>query len=247
MVRKVLRRIVPHFVRNAVEIVRNCTYAEDGLIATRISEFLFCGRFNSAYLMGKSTGSWGTMDLRWRVFVACWAADHAKSLPGDFVECGVSRGGMARAVVEYVDFPKLNKQFYLLDSYCGIPEEMKLSSADRPFDYVECFEEVRQTFAPFPNVHVIRGIVPNTLSEIGSDRIAYLSIDMNCVGPEIAAAEFFWEKICPGGVMVLDDYCYSKHYRLQKKAFDEFATRRGVAVLALPTGQGLIFKPQQTE
>jgi hypothetical protein len=70
---------------------------------------------------------------------------------------------------------------------------------------------------------------------------------MNCVEPEIAAAEFFWDKMSPGGVIVLDDYCYSGHYRLQNRAFQEFAERRNVEVLALPTGQGLIFKPPLEE
>jgi O-methyltransferase len=242
--RTLLKQVVPDSVRRTLGIVRNSTYAEDGLIAARITEFLFSGKFDVAYEKGKSTGSWGTMDLRWRVFVACWAAEHAKAIPGDFVECGVNRGGMARAVMEYVGFSTLDKKFYLLDSYCGIPEEMKHLSAALPFDYLECFEAVKQTFAQFSNVRVIRGVVPNTLSEVDSDRISYLSIDMNCAEPEIAAAEFFWDKISAGGVMVLDDYCYSEHYKLQKHAFDEFAKHRKIEVLALPTGQGLIFKPQ---
>src|SRR6266576_2276311 len=200
MIRNVLKKISPKFLRNIIRTVHASTYAEDGLVAERITEFLFSGRFNLAYQMGKSTGSWGTMDLRWRVFVACWAAQHATSIPGDFVECGVSRGGMARAVVEYVGFSNVDKTFYLLDSYSGIPEEMKYSSAQLPFEYSECFEAVKQTFARFSNVRVIRGIVPNTLPSVDSNRIAFLSIDMNCVEPEIAAAEFFWDKMSPGSV-----------------------------------------------
>jgi O-methyltransferase len=243
MIRDVLKKVMPAFLHTTVGTIRASTYAEDGLIAARIIDFLCTEKFTAAYEMGKSTGSWGSMELRWRVFVACWAAQHAKSLPGDFVECGVSRGGLARAVVEYVDFGHLDKTFYLLDSYCGIPEEMKSTSAHLPFGYSECFEAVRQTFAQFSNVRVIRGIVPKTLADVDSNRIAYLSIDMNCVEPEIAAAEFFWDKISAGGLILLDDYCYSEHYKLQNKAFDEFAARRNVQVLALPTGQGLIFKP----
>jgi hypothetical protein len=239
-----LKKAVPNSVRNTFGTVRASTYTEDGLIAARISEFLFSGRFDVAYQLGKSTESWGTMDLRWRVFVACWAAQHVRHLPGDYVECGVSRGGMARAVVEYTEFWNLDKKFYLLDSYCGIPDAMRQSSAVLEFDYSECFQAVKETFAPFPNVRVIRGIVPNTLQDVDSQQIAYLSIDMNCVEPEIAAAEFFWDRLTAGGVIVLDDYCYSDHYALQNKAFSEFARRRDVEVLALPTGQGLIFKPQ---
>jgi len=175
--------------------------------------------------------------------VACWAAQHAKSLPGDFVECGVNRGGMARAVMEYVDFSTIAKKFYLLDTYCGIPDEMKHFSAPLAFNYSECFEEVKKTFAHFSNVQIIRGTVPMTLRHVESNQIAYLSIDMNCAEPEIATAEFFWDKISAGGVLMLDDYCYSEEYRLQNTAFNDFAKAHNVEVLALPTGQGLIFKP----
>jgi O-methyltransferase len=240
---KVLMKIMPRSVRNALRVAYGSEYAEDGLVAARITDFLFSGKFAGAYEMGKFTGSWGSGDLRWRVFVACWAAQHAKSLPGDFVECGVNRGGMARAVMEYVNFSSLDKQFYLLDTYCGIPDEMKHSSAPLAFDYSECFEDVKKTFAQFPNVQIIRGTVPMTLRHVESNRIAYLSIDLNCAEPEIAAAEFFWDKISAGGVLVLDDYCYSEPYRLQYKAFNDFAKTRNVEVLALPTGQGLVFKP----
>jgi O-methyltransferase len=66
---------------------------------------------------------------------------------------------------------------------------------------------------------------------------------MNCGEPEIATAEFFWDKISVGGVLVLDDYFYSEPYRLQYKAFNDFAKTRNVEVLALPTGQGFVFKP----
>jgi hypothetical protein len=65
---------------------------------------------------------------------------------------------------------------------------------------------------------------------------------MNCVEPEIAAAEFFWEKMTPSAVMLLDDYCYSEHYTLQHNAFNKFAKSKGAEVLPLPTGQGLIVK-----
>jgi O-methyltransferase len=65
---------------------------------------------------------------------------------------------------------------------------------------------------------------------------------MNCVIPEIEAAEFFWDKLVCGGVIVLDDYGWKGHH-LQKQAFDEFAAKRGIKILSLPTGQGLIIKP----
>jgi len=88
----------------------------------------------------------------------------------------------------------------------------------------------------------VQGIIPGTLSQVTAEKVSYLSIDMNCVAPEIAAAEFFWDKLVSGAVMVLDDYGFELH-EPQKRAFDAFAEKRGVQVLSMPTGQGLIFKP----
>ena len=45
--------------------------------------------------------------------------------------------------------------------------------------------------------------------------------------------------------MLRDDYGSALHSE-QQKAFDRFARNRGVQVLALPTGQGLIFKNGET-
>jgi len=235
--------MVPKKWKSIVGTLRRTTYAEDGIIASRNNDFLFSGKFARAYASGKATGSWGDMDLRWRVYVCCWAGQHAMSLPGDFVECGVNRGGMASAVMQYTTFAESDKKFYLLDTYCGIPEEMKSSSAPLDFDYPDCYDDVCKTFSHVPNARIVRGAIPSTLHKVGSQQIAYLSLDMNSSNPEIAAAEFFWDKIVGGGVIVLDDYCYSEHFRDQKLAFDRLSHRISAEVLALPTGQGIIFKP----
>ena len=83
--------------------------------------------------------------------------------------------------------------------------------------------------------------MPETLRLIDLHVFAFVSLDMNCVRPEIAAAEFFWPKLVSGGIMLLDDYGFSAHID-QKDAFDLFATRIGVQILSLPTGQGLMIK-----
>jgi O-methyltransferase len=242
MVSTLFKTIVPKRWRSFVNTAAHSTYTEDGLITCRINDFLFAEKFARAYETGKATGSWGEMDLRWRVYVCCWAAQYAMKLPGDFVECGVNRGGMASAAMKYAEFSESNKRFYLLDTYCGIPNHAKGSSADLELNYTECYEDVRRTFAHIPNVHVIRGAVPSTLPKVESSEIAYLSLDMNNSIPEVAAAEFFWERIVPGGVIILDDYCYSEHYKDQNLAFGNFSRRMDTQILALPTGQGLVFK-----
>jgi O-methyltransferase len=64
---------------------------------------------------------------------------------------------------------------------------------------------------------------------------------MNIVLPEIAAIEFFWDRIMPGAVVLLEDYGWSTH-TAQEAAFDEFTRARGTMILNLPTGQGLIVR-----
>ena len=65
---------------------------------------------------------------------------------------------------------------------------------------------------------------------------------MNVMEPEIAAANYFWDKLVSGGVMILDDYGFPAHI-VQKRAFDDFAKQKKVPLLYVPTGQAIIFKP----
>ncbi len=225
----------------------DATYHEDGMASQHNADFLQDPLFVEAYALGKATGSWHDGDPIWRTYIACWAAYHARNLEGDFAECGVNRGGMSRAVVHYTDFNSLDKKFWLMDTYKGLDERVVQEHEDVTAEgyvgyYEECYEDVVKTFSDFPGARIVRGMIPDTLAEVTADKVSYLSIDMNCVIPEIAAAEFFWDKLVPGAVVVLDDYGWSAH-RPQKEAFDEFTRKRNTQVLTLPTGQGLIIKP----
>ena len=93
------------------------------------------------------------------------------------------------------------------------------------------------------NVKIIRGTVPDTLINVDSNKICYLSIDMNCVEPEVASLEFFWDKMVSGGLIIFDDYGYANMCNDQKMAHDMFAESKGVKILTLPTCQGLLIKP----
>lgn len=223
------------------------TYNEDGLVTSHYAGFVDEDRFRDAYAAGHATGSWPHGDLRWRAHVICWAAARGALLPGAFVECGVNRGGFALTAMKYVGFETLGKTFFLLDTFAGLVAEQltadERAAGLRGGGYQPCHAAVLRTFAPYgPAVRVIKGIVPDTLSMVDAGQVAFLSIDMNAREPEISAAEFFWDRLVPGAAMVLDDYGWRKH-AAQRIAFDGFARQRGVPLLVLPTGQGLILKP----
>lgn len=229
-------------------IVGPFRYNEDGLATKdQAADFLSETKFSNSYSVGKATGSWiRSSEIRWRVKVVLWAAEHALKLEGDFVECGVNKGGYARAIYEYTNLKVSGKKFWLLDTYNGIPAgQAKLSNVSAGIgmgSYQDCYEEVTQTFASFSNARIVKGMIPDTLNQVTSEKISYLSIDMNIAIPEIAAAIYFWDKLVPGGIIVLDDYNFVFHPE-QRTAFDAFAQERGCSILPLPTGQGLMIKP----
>jgi hypothetical protein len=239
------------------QVYRSADYNSDSLtVRNKDVSFLRDERFLSAYRrgvhsghrLGKGEGRGIDIHIEWRAHVACWAALRARELPGAFVECGVNTGILSLTVCEYIDFNATGKDFFLFDTYAGIPES-QMSEVERPVSvgknrerYEECYEVARRNFAPYPRARLVRGLVPDTLPGAGIDRVCYLSIDMNIVYPEVAALEFFWEKLVPGAAIILDDYGWKSHH-LQKAAHDEFAASKGVPVLLLPTGQGLILKP----
>ena len=178
-------------------------YIEDGMGTNHVADFLSDPRFIRAYQKSVATGSWHGCELRWRVYNACWAAKRALDLHADFVECGVNRGGLSSAVTEYIDFDNVPQQVLPSGYILRCPGYLQKPNR---FDYQECYEDVLKTFAPFPNVRIIRGRVPETLPMVMSNRIGYLSLDMNNPIPEVAALKFFWDKLVPGAVVILDDY-----------------------------------------
>lgn len=234
--------------------VPHLTYHADGLITSgKYAPFLDNPRFMSAYgraiKSGHIIGGEKDLDLHieWRVAIACWAAQHAAHLPGDFVECGVNTGIFSLAVCEYANFNSLGKSFYLFDTFAGIPDA-QMSEVERitrqisNTKYPDCYERTSANFKDFPRVKLVRGVVPETLTTVDIEVVSYLSIDMNIAYPERKAIEHFWPLLSSGATVLLDDYGWMD-YEEQRRTMDEFAEEAGVAILALPTGQGLIIKP----
>jgi O-methyltransferase len=229
-----------------VRLVRrqSIRYDEDGVITLHDASFSQKPAFRQSYLAGEATGSWGGANIRWRAHIACWAASIGVRLAGDFVECGVNRGGLARTVVDFVGLDRTDKKFWLLDTYEGL-DEAKLSAEERAragkWRYQPCFEAVQETFRDVPGARIVRGSVPDTLSQVEAAEVAYLSIDMNCAAPEVAAFRHFWPRLSPGAIVLLDDYGWAGHEE-QRDAFDGLALEFGFTILSLPTGQAVIAK-----
>ena len=228
-------------------------YNQDGLQTAHDHSFVADPRFRSAYARGVQAVGWD-YGWHWRVHVALWAARTAVRLPGDFVECGVNHGFMASAIMHDLGWTGLGRRFYLLDTFSGIDlryvgedeaEEGIAAKNQAMIDsgfYAMDVGRVQANFAEWPDACIIQGAIPETLAQIGAERVAFLHLDMNCSPPEVAAIEHLWPRMVPGAVALFDDYAYVG-YHAQKRGLDGFAARHGVSILALPTGQGLLVRP----
>jgi predicted O-methyltransferase YrrM len=174
----------------------------------------------------------------WRAHTLCWAAESSQAVAGDYVECGTYQGYSMAVVLRYLaGLP--GRQCYLYDLFdpSGGAGEGKRLPAHAP----ELFEQVRARFDPWPNALVTRGKVPDVLADVAPRCVAFLHVDMNNAQAERGALEVLFDRISPGGMIVFDDYGWTG-YRDQKLAADGFMRERGLAVLELPTGQGLVVK-----
>jgi hypothetical protein len=227
-------------------------YNQDGLRTIHNHDFMDEPSFCKAYDRGRRAAS--DYKWHWRVHIGLWAAVTASKLGGDFVECGVNRGFMSSAIMEYLDWDSLNRTFYLLDTFAGL-DPGHVSQEDRERGaierneralkkgfYVRGTESVKANFSQWKNTRIIQGTVPETLDQVEAREVAYLHLDMNCAPPEVAALSFFWDRLVPGAVVLLDDYAH-RGYESQKHALDAFADQKQVMIASLPTGQGLLIKP----
>jgi O-methyltransferase len=186
--------------------------------------------------------------LIWRLHVLSWAAKHALTVAGDFVECGVLRGFSSAVLCKYLDFGSVPKTFYLYDTFSGLPVETSTPKERQAWNepYVDVIPEelvaqVRAEFAAYPNVRVVQGIIPTSFEEARPESIAFLHVDLNSTQAEIQTLEHLFDRVSPGGLIVLDDFGWLAN-REQAIAELDFMRRRGHMILELPTGQGLIIK-----
>ena len=177
--------------------------------------------------------------IMWRRYVLACAAYHCVQLEGDFVECGAYTGVGMKTVIDYLGGTAFPRRFWGYDLFENDPDG---AAPAMPAHGAGLFERVTAKFAGYPQARLIRGAIPGAFAPGMPERIAYLHIDMNQAGAEVAALDALFERVVPGGVVILDDYEWSGIYRAQKLAEDAWFEARRYRVMPLPTGQGLVIK-----
>jgi hypothetical protein len=231
-----------------------CNFVGDGL-GTRKQSLTFMAdpAFEAAWTdtvatYWQATGE-NAPDTRWRAHVAVWAARHGLALEGDFVDCGVFTGTLAQMICRLTDFPSCGKNYWLFDTWSGVPTEglagsdLALANRHNALEYHrhDVYATVEKTFSAWPACRLVRGALPQSLAAAAIEKIAYLSVDLNNSVAEKGTIEALWPKLVPNAFVVIDDYGWVE-YRAQQVMWDAFAAAQGRMIATLPTGQGLLIK-----
>lgn len=176
--------------------------------------------------------------IAWRRYILASSAYHCSQLEGDFVECGVYRGTGIKTVIDYFGKDQFTKTFWGYDTYDYNPVEGHAFEGQNDGLYAE----ICKRFDGYPQVRLVKGLLPQSLEGNSPEKIAYLHIDLNNAEFEIAVLNALFDRVVPGGMVILDDYEWAGIYRAQKIAEDAWFHARGYHVFPLPTGQGLLIK-----
>ena len=149
---------------------------------------------------------------------------NANNTEGDCAELGVFRGDFA-ALINGA-FP--GRRLHLFDTFEGFREidvesEKGLGfSKAKAGDFSDTSEESVREKLPYPEKAVFhRGWFPETFRGLEGLSFSFVSIDADLYAPTAAALPVFWERLSPGGAIMVHDY-NSLQYKGVKKAVDDF-------------------------
>ena len=162
-------------------------------------------------------------------------------IEGDFVECGVWRGGsMMAAMLALLRLGDTSRHFHLFDTYEGMtPPTSKDVTSDGAkaadllagsgsqkrngyWCYASLEDVQRNVFStgyPQEKIHFIKGPVEETLPAHAPKHIALLRLDTDWYESTKHELVHLYPNLCQGGVLILDDYGY---WQGSRRAVDEY-------------------------
>jgi hypothetical protein len=194
-----------------------------------------------------------TMTSHSRVFALIVAVRYVvdEGVPGSFVECGVWRGGSMQAIaLTLLDRGVRDRDLHLFDTFEGMPpptdEDRRLEGPparelleSRPQTdniwAIADLEDVRRGMAgtryPGERIHYHPGRVQDTVPAHAPEPIALLRLDTDWYASTKHELTHLYDRLAPGGVLIIDDYDY---WEGSRQATDEFVAESGARLLLVP-------------
>jgi len=159
------------------------------------------------------------------------------NVPGDFIETGVWRGGaciLMRAVL--AAYGDRQRNVWCADSFEGLPRPDPVrypsDAGDRHHEFAELavsVETVRAHFAVYglldERVRFVKGFFADTLPTLDAGPFAVVRLDGDMYGSTMDAITALYDRLSPGGFLVVDDYGAVPGCRA---AIEDFRRERGI-------------------
>lgn len=175
-------------------------------------------------------------------------AEAVAKVPGSTAECGVYRGiGSAIICQTLRDHYAPADRHFGFDSFAGVsaPQELDRTADDRlAWKAGQLKTDMAATAAmlqEFANCQLVQGWIPQTFPIAESHRFRLVHIDVDLYDPTLASLAFFYPRLNPGGLIVLDDHGFAGCPGARRAAIEYFADKPD-QVIDLATGQGFIMK-----
>jgi O-methyltransferase len=169
---------------------------------------------------------------------SCIESILSDAIPGDLLEAGIWRGGACifmRGIL--AAYGVTDRTVWAADSFEGVPPPthaadtgVDLSAAVLPILAVP-LEQVQALFERYglldAQVRFLKGWFKDTLKDAPIDRLALLRLDGDLYESTTDALVPLYDKVSPGGFIIVDDYHSCEPCR---RAIDEFRATRDIAV-----------------
>jgi O-methyltransferase len=162
----------------------------------------------------------------------CLEAVQKENVPGDFVECGVWRGGasmFAKAVLNRLG--DHSRTVWLCDSFEGMPVQRAEDRIDPALGgrIAVSLEQVRENFTRFglldDHVRFVKGWFSDSLASAPIEKISVLRLDGDYYSSTMDALTNLYDKVSPGGFIIVDDY-YA--FKSCEQAITDFCEQRKI-------------------
>lgn len=207
-------------------------------------------RISVQHRIAYSHGLTSALPLLFLEQLARWVVE--QEIPGDFVECGVYKGGSAGILgVEMMRSTDARRRLRLFDSFEGMPaagpEDDALAHTLRGA-WVGSARRTRKNLKrlgiPARRFEIVPGWFEQTLPGASGRPIALLHLDCDFYAPVRLGLETLYPDVSPGGYVVVDDYgCFEG----SRRATDEFLARELPGTeLAFAGGDAVYFRRPAT-
>ncbi len=142
----------------------------------------------------------------------------ARDIPGDLMECGVWRGGGCILMAGWMRARgQTDRKLLIADSFDGLPspshekDENLVLTKDRYPQLAVSERTVRENFSAYDLLDegtqiFLKGWFRDTLKEAPTRKIALLRLDGDLYESTMDALDALYDRVSPGGVVIIDDY-----------------------------------------